>query len=77
MRVWVVSRGDDSFAENIGVHQVEDFAFAQANEEMAIGTWGDPYVHQDSSDPDVFYIKMTTWLRGEDFVSIEEFEVKY
>lgn len=78
MKVWVVSHGDSLFAENIGVHQLEDFAFNQANEEMAIGEWEDPYIHiSDGTDEDVRYIKATTWLRGDDFVSIEEFEVKY
>lgn len=62
----------------MGVHQLEDRAYEQANELMAVGEWANPYIHEDRGDPDVSYVKMVTWLRnGVEFVSIEEFEVKY
>lgn len=77
MKVWVVSRGDDYYSENIGVHQVESYAYDQANAEMQLGEWGAPYTHEGKGAPDVPYIKAVTFLRGGDFVSIEEFEVKY
>ncbi len=75
MKIWIVGQGyyhEDS--QNVGVHQVEEYAQRQADDLMAVGEWGDAYVHVDEETGR----KSWCWTRDySDIVYLEEWELSY
>ncbi len=74
MKIYIVGKGvvyDHSMNE--GVHQVEDYAYKQADELMAVGEWSDAQ-HFDQDNH-----KVMSWFRedGEEYVFVEEWELSY
>lgn len=63
--------GDDTYSENIAAHQLESKAYEQANELMRNGVWGDIYTNTDGD------VTHNTWLKNDQFVSVEEWELRY